>query len=569
MSIPRKESTFFLLILNILTCNSIDILDGNYEGISQDELCFLKSVKRYGYEILERNNNHLKLKIGDRTMRAEIVHTVDFTSKRQCMCTLVKYDGRYYLFSKGSDQRLLDPRVDAVLLHMLGNASDYRSLVMKCIELTAEEVDEIMGDMNGMHPARMEDSSGRITKAIDAYQPRMAYLGTTFIEDELQDDVEDTMEVLRRAGMKIWMITGDKRETAISCARNSKVLTDEGTYREIEGKFILEEMEQMLARGTSDSGSSEQMNLFDYDSVIIYRTTPSQKGKIAALMIQADKHILAIGDGNNDVAMLKDAHVGVGIMGREGTQASLAADFAIPQFRYLKHLVLLHGRYNLIRYSKVSLNAYYKNLAFIFIQFFFNFFNSASGRSIYNNFFLNYYNLFFTSLLPFSIALFDRDKDPAAVLAQPETYRHARQYFTLRMIYANIVFAIVEAAVLFFGTFAAVYLDITGSSGKLGGYMCISTLFSLLIFGTVLLRQFRIMSFMVLYSYLAMALSVFFIIIVLFGIQELSADTNSIIFHLLAMPVFYFILSGIACVVYLMDTVFDYLQDKLMKSKGN
>lgn len=67
----------------------------------------------------------------------------------------------------------------------------------------------------------------------------------------------------------------------------------------------------------------------------------------------AKKITLSIGDGANDVSMIQAAHIGVGISGQEGMQAVMASDFAIAQFRFLKVLLLVHGRWSYIRITKV------------------------------------------------------------------------------------------------------------------------------------------------------------------------------------------------------------------------
>lgn len=604
---PLPENSLFLLVMNLLVCNSVEVLNGHYEGVSQDELCFLEGLRDHGCALLERSEHSVVIEIKNRRIAVDILHTTEFTSKRQCMATLVRLNGRPLLLVKGSDQRLLDPRTDSHLLSLFNSAADYRSLIMAAKPLTEAEAEKMVDGK--------EDAYRHVAEA--------AYCGATFIEDELQDDVSKTMADLRSAGIKVWMVTGDKKETALSCARSSGIVGGEGVFLAVEGRDVVSALEReatqahprsvsagsvisrsgggraqhsessshstinnsinkmfharnnnrtdpslcedsSLSSGLSDGGFAGPGSLFDSDGIVIYRTTPSQKGRIAELMAKAGRSILAIGDGNNDVAMLKDAHVGVGIIGREGTQAALAADFAIPQFRLLRNLILVHGRYNLIRYSKVAVNAYYKNLVFIAMQYFYNFYNGASGRSIYNNFFMNYYNLFFTSLIPFSIALFDRDQPPEDILRTPQSYKAARRYFSKPVVWANLLFAVLEGAAIFFTLRAFIYFDISGSSGRLGGYSCVSTLFSIVVFFTVILRQINIISYAVSYTYAAIALSIFFNFIVLFGVQEIGKESNAVIYHILGMPVVYFAAAGVCGAVYTIDCVFEWVISRLM-----
>jgi len=542
-----------MFIYNIMVCNSVELLNKKYEGISQDELCFLYKIREYGYELVDRDEYGIILKIRGRPLSIKMIYTVDFTSKRQSMTVICEIDGKFYLFRKGSDQKLLDKDSESDMIKLLNKASDYRSLVFKYKEIGEKDLKDIFNYQEGVAVIPNE----KYIDKIDAIATGLRYSGSTFIEDELQDNVRETMQILRRAGLRIWMVTGDKRETAVSCARNSGIIGPGEDAFEIEGKDVVEEL---VARNEA---------ILKMGSVIIFRATPSQKGKIAELLVDLGKNTLAIGDGNNDVSMLKKSNIGVGIIGKEGTQASLAADFAIPEFQMLKKLVLIHGRYNLIRYSKISINSFYKNIVFILIQFFYNFVNSGSGRSIYNEFFFNYYNLFFTSLVPFSIALFDRDQPQHLVYLRPESYQRARAYFNARIVLSNLVFAIVESAFIFFILFFTLSPDVTSQNGKLGGYHCISTLFSIFIFSAVLLRQIRSISYMVWYSFAAIFLSIILKLIMLFGVQELAIDTNSIVFHILGMPVFYMIAIAMSGVIYFIDTVFDITTGKMMESITN
>ncbi|EQB61807.1 putative phospholipid-transporting atpase ia isoform b [Vairimorpha apis BRL 01] len=233
-----------------------------------------------------------------------------------------------------------------------------------------------------MKKVSLENKDYEQEELFNDIETNLKYLGTTFIEDELQDEVFETINILKKAYIKIWMITGDKKETAISCAINCGIMTgpEDEEVKVLEGKDFVKNI--------------DTNNIFNYKSVILFRSTPKQKGEIALKFKNLQKNTLAVGDGNNDVPMLLTANVGVGILGKEGNQAGLSADFAIPEFKSLKHLILKHGRYNFIRFSKVTLNAFYKNTYLITIQYLYNFFTGFSGKPVYNTYFLNYFNVF-------------------------------------------------------------------------------------------------------------------------------------------------------------------------------
>jgi P-type E1-E2 ATPase len=86
--------------------------------------------------------------------------------------------------------------------------------------------------------------------------------------------------------------------------------------------------------------------LSEASAVIIYRAKPLDKANVVNFIRERNrgKITLAIGDGANDVNMIQSAHIGIGIKGKEGNQASMFADYSIPEFRGLRRLIFWHGR---------------------------------------------------------------------------------------------------------------------------------------------------------------------------------------------------------------------------------
>lgn len=132
-------------------------------------------------------------------------------------------------------------------------------------------------------------------------------------------------------------------------------------------------------------------------SIICCRCSPIQKSDIVQFVKKKSSKItLSIGDGGNDVNMIKEANIGIGIFGKEGSQAAYSADYAISQFKYLKRLLLYHGRYYLMRNSYFVMYYFYKNLIFTFPQFLFAFYNGFSGTLLWDNYYYLAYNSFIT-----------------------------------------------------------------------------------------------------------------------------------------------------------------------------
>lgn len=286
-------------------------------------------------------------------------------------------------------------------------------------------------------------------------------LGATAIEDKLQDGVADTIEKLRRAGIKLWMLTGDKRETAINIGYSCKLIKDYSTVvildvtdDDLTSKMTAAELEidkgnvahcVVVIDGSTLANFETDLSLMSIfislctktNSVICCRASPSQKALMVSNIRSLNKRLvtLAIGDGANDIAMIQSADIGIGITGKEGLQAARSSDYSIAQFRYLQKLLLVHGRYNYIRTSKFVLSTFFKELLFYLSQAIFQRNTMFTGTSLYEPWSLSMFNTLFTSLCVLCIGMFEKDLKPATLLAAPELYSMGRlnQAFNLKI----------------------------------------------------------------------------------------------------------------------------------------
>lgn len=159
--------------------------------------------------------------------------------------------------------------------------------------------------------------------------------------------------------------------------------------------------------------------------VIACRVTPKQKAllvKQSSMLNPLCTSTVAIGDGANDVAMILSADVGIGIIGKEGVQASRAADFGVTEFRSLRKLLLVHGREALRRNSFVIYYGIFKNIAFCVASFCFQFFCGFSGQDIYNFWFKSLYATVFVAPTVLLYATFDRELPHYILNRSPITY---------------------------------------------------------------------------------------------------------------------------------------------------
>jgi phospholipid-transporting ATPase len=238
-------------------------------------------------------------------------------------------------------------------------------------------------------------------------------VGATAIEDKLQDGVPNTIHQLTLAGIKVWMLTGDKLETAQNIGLSCRLLQPDMNVVKISEsthELVTSILAQTLKKYQRSIGKSEDKlailvsgksltfvfasddlrNLFLQlckmaKVVVACRVIPSQKAELVKMVrfgVRPEPMTLAIGDGANDVAMIQEAHVGVGISGNEGMQAVRSSDYSFAQFRFLQRLLFVHGRWNYRRVSLLVLYSFYKNITYILTLFCFGFHNSYSGKII-------------------------------------------------------------------------------------------------------------------------------------------------------------------------------------------
>ncbi|KAI1194596.1 hypothetical protein F5X97DRAFT_310732 [Nemania serpens] len=292
---------------------------------------------------------------------------------------------------------------------------------------------------------KIEDAGEQIEQALDL-------VGATAIEDKLQVGVPETIDKLRRANIKIWMLTGDKRETAINIAHSARICRPGSVI------FILDsakgDLEGQIRDATEDlrSGNIHSVVVIDgqtlasvekspilmdlfytliptVDSVICCRASPAQKSTIVKAIRQRlpEALTLAIGDGANDLAMISASHVGVGISGKEGLQAARVADYAIAQFRFLQRLLLVHGRWNYVRTGKFILATFWKEMFFYLPTAMYQRYNGYTGTSLYESYSLTVLNILFTSLCVLNMGIFEQDLRAETLLAVPELYVHGQR----------------------------------------------------------------------------------------------------------------------------------------------
>ncbi|KAJ5653097.1 hypothetical protein N7490_000100 [Penicillium lividum] len=322
------------------------------------------------------------------------------------------------------------------------------------------------------------DRQEKIEEVGEQIEQQLELTGATAIEDKLQKGVPETIDKLRRANIKLWMLTGDKRETAINVGHACRLVRDyskltilDHLHGDVEQSII--DLTSEVIRGrvahsvvvvdgqtlaTIEANEVVRKRFFQLairvDSVICCRASPKQKAFLVKTIRTHlnDAITLAIGDGANDIAMIQEAHVGIGIAGKEGLQAARISDYSIAQFRFLQKLLLVHGRWNYMRACKYTLGTFWKEMLFYLTQALYQHWNGYTGTSLYESWSLSMFNTLFTSLAVIFLGIFTKDLAASTLLAVPELYTKGQRNggFNIRLWLGWSFMAACEACIIFF-----------------------------------------------------------------------------------------------------------------------
>ncbi|NXT00196.1 AT8B3 ATPase, partial [Jacana jacana] len=478
-----------------------------YQAASPDEEALVLAAKNLGYVFLARTQDTITISELGMKRTYKVLAMLDFNSDRKRMSVLVRdHQGRIRLYTKGADTVILER------LQRRGPNETFTEMVLdhfaeetlRTLCLASKEVSEVEYSMWSRRHREanvlLQDRAQELDKLYEEMEQNLQLLGATAIEDKLQDGVPETIQLLKLGNIKVWVLTGDKQETAINIGYACKLLTDDmdileekeislalttpSSHSEIleaywvsnnnlngsgealcsghlsqqhtkaschkkralifSGDFldkilhtgeVMKEKKGRLWRWLAccgATGSQEQSSLMEKafvdlatscQAVICCRVTPKQKALIVQLVKKHKKAItLAIGDGANDVNMIKTADIGVGISGLEGMQAVQCSDYALAQFSYLQRLLFVHGRWAYLRICKFLRYFFYKTFAGLMAQVWFAFHSGFTAQPLYEGWFLALYNIFYTAYPVLSMGLLEQDVSARKSLEFPELY---------------------------------------------------------------------------------------------------------------------------------------------------
>uniref|UniRef100_A0A663FH21 Phospholipid-transporting ATPase n=1 Tax=Aquila chrysaetos chrysaetos TaxID=223781 RepID=A0A663FH21_AQUCH len=429
-----------------------------YQAASPDEEALVLAARNLGYVFLARTQDTITISELGVKRTYKVLAMLDFNSDRKRMSVLVRDpQGTIRLYTKGADtvilERLQRRGPNETFTEMALDRFAEETLRTLC--LASKEVSEVEYSVWSRRHREasilLQDRARELDKLYEEMEQNLQLLGATAIEDKLQDGVPETIQLLKLGNIKVWVLTGDKQETAMNIGYACKLLTDDMEIleeKEIRSQpRVLSPKDKILHTGevlkekgwlwqrlaccrataSQEQGSLVEKAFVDLatscQAVICCRVTPKQKALIVELVKKHKKAItLAIGDGANDVNMIKTADIGVGISGLEGMQAVQCSDYALAQFSYLQRLLLVHGRWAYLRICKFLRYFFYKTFAGLMAQVWFAFHSGFTAQPLYEGWFLALYNIFYTAYPVLSVGLLEQDVSAKKSLEFPELY---------------------------------------------------------------------------------------------------------------------------------------------------
>ncbi|XP_010633428.1 phospholipid-transporting ATPase IK, partial [Fukomys damarensis] len=502
-------------------CHTVMVQDKDnqllYEAASPDEEALVTAARNFGYVFLSRTQDTITVvELGEERVY-EVLALMDFNSERKRMSVLVRTpEGSICLYTKGADTVIFERlgKRDVMEANTERVLSAFTEQTLRTLCLAYKEVEECaFQEWRPRHEKasmQLRDRKQALHRVYSDMEQGLQLLGVTAIEDKLQDGVPDTISSLKKGNIKVWVLTGDKQETAVNIGFACQLLTDDmlileaqdvnvilDSYGEhsklvptprrslrfqlqtevamvISGDFldqlllslrkepravVQSEAEDSARRelsairrisrrismmwwslGTSlssrrskakrkqESPEARRERAFvdlasRCQAVICCRVTPKQKALIVALVKKYQQAVtLAIGDGANDVNMIKTADIGVGLAGQEGMQAVQNSDYALGQFCFLQRLLLVHGRWSYLRVCKFLRYFFYKTVASLMAQIWFAYYTGFSAQSLYEGWFLALFNLLYSTFPVLYMGLFEQDVSAKQSLQMPELY---------------------------------------------------------------------------------------------------------------------------------------------------
>ncbi|PIO40184.1 hypothetical protein AB205_0072510, partial [Aquarana catesbeiana] len=480
---PNVRLFFKLLSLcHTVMVEKTDDCELIYQAASPDEGALVTAARNFGFVFLTRTQSTITISELEKEATYEVLAILDFNSDRKRMSIIVREpNGNIRLYCKGADTVIyerLHPNnpikeetqeaLDKLFMHVLcipGFISSFYVFTQKYVSFFPETAENIGfacelltddtkicygEDINALLQTRMENQKNRA-----AGNPGAAQYNS---EPYFQTDQKCSLII---TGSWLNEILLEKKKKKKKRLKLKFPRTAEEKQKDLVDKQKAYALKEQRQKNFVDLAC-------ECNSVICCRVTPKQKAMVVDLVKKYKKAItLAIGDGANDVNMIKTAHIGVGISGQEGMQAVMSSDYSFAQFRYLQRLILVHGRWSYIRMCKFLGFFFYKNFAFTLVHFWYSFFNGFSAQTVYEDWFIALYNVLYSSLPVLLVGLMDQDVSDKLSLRFPRLYIPGQKdlLFNYKKFFLSLFHGLVTSLIIFFIPYGAFLLTM-GQDGE-------------------------------------------------------------------------------------------------------
>lgn len=456
----------------------------DYQASSPDEIALVKFCRSLGVVLTYRDLTSMAFTVGEASQlhTYTIVKMFPFSSERKCMGIILREratstrvegngqtnsscdtgtaggagdaEGSIRFYMKGADVKMASVVRQSEWLDECCQElaqMGLRTLVFASRVLSEELLQRFLYEYEAAMGILGEGRNEAIESAMRLVETDMTLTGVTGVEDELQDDVVVCLETLGMCGIKVWMLTGDKVETATTIGRSTRLIPRHCRIEYLCGLsppdigHRLHELHEEFSWSVTGGGVVPQWTLvldgnalaycLTYApffaevactaySVVVARCSPTQKAAVVKMMRDRspDVRVAAIGDGGNDVSMIQAANVGIGIEGVEGKQASMAADFSITKFSHCLRLIMWHGRNSYRRTCRLSQFIMHRGIVYSVVQTVFSVLFAGTTMSVFNGYLLMGYSTVFTMAPAFALVL-DEDFKESDVHEYPFLYK--------------------------------------------------------------------------------------------------------------------------------------------------
>jgi len=232
---PNLSNYFRFLVLCHAVMVDHDPATGEvtYQSSSPDELALVKASGEFRIKLTRRTKEFIEIMENGVRKEYRILAEFPFNSDRKRMSVIFEDCGKYFLYCKGADS-IMAPRVrwkpgqeQAVFADLEKFAIEgLRTLVMAQKELSRSQYTEFSENYSRLQTSNMRDKEDQIFALYDQYETDLEYVGASAIEDKLQDRVPQTIAKLMSANIRVWVLTGDKQETAIEIAKSCQLIQE-------------------------------------------------------------------------------------------------------------------------------------------------------------------------------------------------------------------------------------------------------------------------------------------------------------------------------------------------------